>query len=57
MAPPLRVLGTTPWDALVKPIWPQSLQNPEFPEIVTMIKADMDDVRDDAIAIYQSMGK
>ncbi|HEX6098977.1 MAG TPA: protein kinase [Thermoanaerobaculia bacterium] len=51
-------LGNHSWYALVKHPWLQHLQSaPEFQEIVTKIKADLDDVRDDVIGVYQLMCK
>jgi hypothetical protein len=42
----------------VKHPWLQPLQStPEFQEIATKIKADLDDVRDDVIGVYQLMCK
>ncbi|HEX8409099.1 MAG TPA: hypothetical protein VF883_09555, partial [Thermoanaerobaculia bacterium] len=47
-------LGNHSWYALVKHPWLQPLQGtPEFQEIVTRIKADLDDVRDDVVGVYQ----
>ncbi len=51
-------LGNHSWYALVKHPWLQPLQStPEFQEIVMKIKADLDDVRDDVIGVYQLMCK
>jgi tetratricopeptide (TPR) repeat protein len=51
-------LGNHSWYALVKHPWLQSLQGtPEFQEIATKIKADLDDVRDDVIGVYELMCK
>jgi serine/threonine-protein kinase len=51
-------LGNHSWYALVKHPWLQHLQSaPEFQEIVTKIKADLDDVRDDVIGVYELMCK
>ena len=51
-------LGNHSWYALVKHPWLQPLQSaPEFQEVVTKIKADLDDVRDDVIGVYQLMCK
>jgi eukaryotic-like serine/threonine-protein kinase len=51
-------LGNHSWYALVKHPWLQPLQGtPEFQEIVTKIKADLDDVRDDVVGVYQLMCK
>jgi hypothetical protein len=39
----------------VKHPWLQGLQSdPEFQEIIGSIKADLDDVRDDVIGVYQT---
>ena len=47
-------LGHHSWYALVKHPWLQSLQSdPEFQQIVGGIKADLDDVRDDVVGVYQ----
>jgi serine/threonine-protein kinase len=47
-------LGNHSWYALVKHPWLQPLQGtPEFQEIVAKIKADLDDVRDDVVSVYQ----
>jgi len=49
-------LGNHSWYALVKHPWLQPLQGtPEYQEIVTKIKADLDDVRDDVVGVYQLM--
>lgn len=51
-------LGNHSWYALVKHPWLQPLQGtPEFQQIVATIKADLDDVRDDVIGVYQLMCK
>jgi serine/threonine-protein kinase len=51
-------LGNHSWYALIKHPWLQPLQGtPEFQEIVTKIKSDLDDVRDDVIGVYQLMCK
>lgn len=51
-------LGNHSWYALVKHPWLQELQGtPDFQEIVTKMKADLDDVRDDVIGVYQLMCK
>ncbi|HEV7237718.1 MAG TPA: protein kinase [Thermoanaerobaculia bacterium] len=51
-------LGNHSWYALIKHPWLQPLQStPEFQEIVTKIKEDLDDVRDDVIGVYQLMCK
>lgn len=47
-------LGNHSWYALIKHPWLQPLQaDPEFQEIVGKIKADLDDVRDDVVGVYQ----
>ncbi|HEV7920000.1 MAG TPA: protein kinase [Thermoanaerobaculia bacterium] len=47
-------LGHHSWYALIKHPWLQPLQSdPEFQQTVTKIKADLDDVRDDVIGVYQ----
>ena len=49
-------LGNHSWYALVKHPWLQPLHpTPEFQEIVGKIKADLDDVRDDVVGVYQLM--
>lgn len=51
-------LGNHSWYALVKHPWLQPLQGtPEFQLILTKIKTDLDDVRDDVIGVYQLMCK
>jgi len=51
-------LGNHSWYALIKHPWLQPLQStPEYQEIVTKIKEDLDDVRDDVIGVYQLMCK
>jgi len=51
-------LGNHSWYALVKHPWLQDLQSePQFQDIITKIKADLDDVRDDVIGVYQLMCK
>ncbi|HEX7151757.1 MAG TPA: serine/threonine-protein kinase [Thermoanaerobaculia bacterium] len=46
-------LGNHSWYALVKHPWLQSLQtDPEFQQIVSAMKADLDDVRDDVVGVY-----
>ena len=48
-----RDLGHHSWYALVKHPWLESMQtDPKFQEIVGTIKADLDDVRDDMIGVY-----
>lgn len=47
-------LGNHSWYAWVKHPWVQSLQtDPEFQTLVAKMKADLDDVRDDMIGVYQ----
>jgi len=47
-------LGHHSWYELIKHPWFQSLQSdPEFQNVVTKIKQDLDDVRDDVIGVYQ----
>ena len=42
------------WYEMVKHPWMQSLQtDPEYQKIVAKMKADLDDVRDDVIGVYQ----
>ncbi|HEX6086386.1 MAG TPA: protein kinase [Thermoanaerobaculia bacterium] len=49
-------LGNHSWYALVKHPWLAPLHaTPEFQEIVGKIKADLDDVRDDVVGVYQLM--
>jgi serine/threonine protein kinase len=51
-------LGNHSWYALIKHPWLQPLQaDPEFQKIIGGIKADLDDVRDDVIGVYQLMCK
>lgn len=51
-------LGHHSWYALVKNPWFAPLQtDPEFQTIVTKIKSDLDDVRDDVIGVYQLICK
>jgi serine/threonine-protein kinase len=51
-------LGNHSWYALVKHPWLQPLQGtPEFQEIVAQMKADLDDVRDDVVGVYQLICK
>ncbi|MFL6246675.1 MAG: protein kinase domain-containing protein [Thermoanaerobaculia bacterium] len=50
--------GNHSWYALVKHPWLEPLHNtPEFQEIVAKIKADLDDVRDDVVGVYQLICK
>jgi len=52
------LLGNHSWYALIKHPWLQPLHaDPEFQEIVGPMKADLDDVRDDVIGVYQLMCK
>src|SRR6185503_8066269 len=47
-------LGNHSWYALIKHPWLQPLQpDPEFQAILAGIKADLDDVRDDVVGVYQ----
>ncbi len=47
-------LGHHSWYELIKHPWFQPLQSdPEFQQIVAGIKADLDDVRDDVVGVYQ----
>ena len=47
-------LGNHTWYAWLKHPWTQSLQtDPEFQRVMTKMKADLDDVRDDVIGVYQ----
>jgi tetratricopeptide (TPR) repeat protein len=49
-------LGNHSWYALVKHPWLAPLHaSPEFQEIVGKMKADLDDVRDDVVGVYQLM--
>jgi len=51
-------LGNHSWYALIKHPWLQPLQaDPEFQQIVSGIKTDLDDVRDDVVGVYQLMCK
>jgi TolB-like protein len=51
-------LGNHSWYALVKHPWLEPLHDaPEYQVIVAKIKADLDDVRDDVIGVYQQMCK
>ena len=50
--------GNHSWYALVKHPWLEPLHNePEYQDIVAKIKADLDDVRDDVIGVYQLICK
>jgi tetratricopeptide (TPR) repeat protein len=47
-------LGNHSWYALVKHPWFASLQSePAFQELVSRIRGDLDDVRDDVVGVYQ----
>ncbi|HXI14500.1 MAG TPA: protein kinase [Thermoanaerobaculia bacterium] len=47
-------LGNHSWYFLVKHPWLRSLQSePEFQAVVARLKADLDDVRDDVVGVYQ----
>jgi serine/threonine protein kinase/tetratricopeptide (TPR) repeat protein len=49
-------LGHHSWYSLVKHPWLQSLQaDPEFQQLLVPVKADLDDVRDDVVGVYQLM--
>ena len=51
-------LGNHSWYALIKHPWLQNLQaDPEFQAIVSKMKSDLDDVRDDVIGVYQLICK
>jgi serine/threonine-protein kinase len=51
-------LGNHSWYALVKHPWLEGLRDaPEYQAIVAKMKADLDDVRDDVIGVYQQMCK
>jgi serine/threonine protein kinase/tetratricopeptide (TPR) repeat protein len=51
-------LGNHSWYALVKHPWLEPLHDaPEYQAIVAKIKADLDDVRDDVIGVYQQLCK
>lgn len=51
-------LGHHSWYSLIKHPWFQPLQSdPEFQEVTAAIKADLDDVRDDVIGVYQLLCK
>jgi hypothetical protein len=51
-------LGNHSWYALVKHPWLAPLHDkPEFQQIVGRIKADLDDVRDDVVGVYQLLCK
>lgn len=47
-------LGHHSWNEMLKHPWFQSLQSdPDFQQIIAKIRADIDDVRDDVIGVYQ----
>jgi serine/threonine protein kinase/Flp pilus assembly protein TadD len=47
-------LGNHSWYALVKNPWLHDLQgDPEFQQILSRVKSDLDDVRDDVVGVYQ----
>jgi tetratricopeptide (TPR) repeat protein len=47
-------LGHHSWYELIKHPWFMPLQpDPEFQQVVTKVKADLDDVQDDVIGVYQ----
>jgi tetratricopeptide (TPR) repeat protein len=51
-------LGHHAWNEMVKHPWLQSLQSDrEYQHILAKIKADIDDVRDDVIGVYQLICK
>ena len=51
-------LGHHSWNELIKHPWFQPLQSdPEFQSIVSKIKHDLDDVRDDVVGVYQLLCK
>jgi len=51
-------LSNHSWYAWVKHPWTQSLQSdPQFQQIIGKMKADLDDVHDDVIGVYQLMCK
>lgn len=51
-------LGHHSWNELVKHPWLQSLQtDPQYQDIIARIRADIDDVRDDVIGVYQLICK
>jgi serine/threonine protein kinase len=51
-------LGHHSWYELVKHPWFQGLQgDPEFQTVLTKIKTDLDDVRDDVVGVYQLLCK
>jgi len=51
-------LGHHSWYELVKHPWFQGLQgDPEFQAVLTKIKTDLDDVRDDVVGVYQLLCK
>jgi eukaryotic-like serine/threonine-protein kinase len=51
-------LGNHSWYAMIKHPWLQPLQaDPEFQQVVGAMKADLDDVRDDVVGVYQLLCK
>jgi eukaryotic-like serine/threonine-protein kinase len=51
-------LGHHSWYELIKHPWFQPLQtDPEFQTVVSKIKTDLDDVRDDVVGVYQLLCK
>ena len=47
-------LSNHSWYAWVKHPWVQSIEaDPEFQKTIARMKADLDDVRDDVIGVYQ----
>jgi serine/threonine protein kinase len=51
-------LGNHSWYVWVKHPWLQGLQgDPEFQQIIGAMKADLDDVRDDVVGVYELMCK
>jgi hypothetical protein len=49
-----QALGNHGWYFLVRHPWMQSLQtDPEFQAIVSAMKADLDDVRDDVVGVFE----
>jgi len=51
-------LGHHSWNELVKHPWFQSLQtDPQYQALIAKIRADIDDVRDDVIGVYQLICK
>jgi serine/threonine protein kinase/tetratricopeptide (TPR) repeat protein len=51
-------LGHHSWNEMIKHPWLQSLQSdPEYQKLIAKIRADIDDVRDDVIGVYQLICK